>query len=83
MKFRAYARSRQDGNDASTMVLQATAWSGAAYLDVTPAVQTGEIPAVVSLTQPGPGNASGWADSVAQAWANNLLTGLRDYGAVS
>jgi hypothetical protein len=44
---------------------------------------TSTLQKVVSSRQTGPGNASGWADSVAQTWANNLLTSIRNFGALT
>jgi hypothetical protein len=38
---------------------------------------------VLQQQQLGPGNASGWADSTAQSWANSLLTGLRAHGLIT
>lgn len=47
-----------------------------------PAVQINGIQ-VLTSQQTGPGTASGFADSVAQTWANALLTGLRAHGLVN
>jgi hypothetical protein len=58
----------QDGSATTSLVLGALRMNGTQ---------------VVTYRQTGPGNASGWADATAQAWANNLLTALRAHGLIT